>query len=359
MLREKKKKGRSSMGRFSLMPKVAAILFLITAIIIKTGIADKPQAAMTEYFGRLPDACAAFTSVMKNGSAPPSPAAPPEEEAEACQISYESAEPSFFTPAAPQEAKEVTIDGSSGGYAGSGTVYVKNETDYEIDIPALMAEKSKVKLSGDKVQVLIMHTHGTEAYTPTSANYYTPTDTDRTTDKNYNVLRVGQTITDILNARGIKTVHSEALNDSPAYNGSYTRALSDISAYIKENPSIKLVIDVHRDAMVASNGTKYKTVANIQGQQAAQLMLVCGTDAGGLVHDGWRDNLSFQLKLQDRLNTAYPGIMRPVNIRAARFNQHVTTGSMLLEVGTSGNTLEEALISADIFANQLADMLLS
>lgn len=359
MYREKKKKGRpSSMGRFSLMPKVAAVLFVITAVMIKTGIADKPQAALAEYFGRLPKAVAAFTAVMREGDETPAAPVPPAEDGEACQLSFESAEPSFFSPAAPQQAKEVTIDGSSGGYAGSGTVYVKNETDYEIDIPALMAQKSKVKLSGDKVQVLIMHTHGTEAYTPTSENYYTPTDTDRTTDKNYNVLRVGQLITDILNARGIKTVHSETLNDSPAYSGSYTRALSDISAYIKENPSIKLVIDVHRDAMVASNGTKYKTVADIQGRQAAQLMLVCGTDAGGLVHDGWRDNLSFQLKLQDRLNTAYPGIMRPVNIRAARFNQHVTTGSMLLEVGTSGNTLEEALISADIFANQLADMLL-
>ncbi len=360
MYREKKKKGRqSSMGRYALMPRVAAVLFIITAVIIKTGLADKPQAAMAEYFGRLPKAFAAFSSVMKNGEEEESPTLLADDGAEACQLSYESAEPSFFTPSAPQEAKEVTIDGSSGGYSGSGTVYVKNETDYEIDIAALLAEKSKVKLSGDKVQVLIMHTHGTEAYTPTAENYYTPTDTDRTTDKNYNVLRVGQRITDILNARGIKTVHSETLNDSPAYSGSYTRALSDISAYIKENPSIKLVIDVHRDAMVASNGTKYKTVANIQGQQAAQLMLVCGTDAGGLVHDGWRDNLSFQLKLQDRLNTNYPGIMRPVNIRAARFNQHVTTGSMLVEVGTSGNTLEEALISADIFANQLADMLLS
>ena len=120
-----------------------------------------------------------------------------------------------------------------------------------------------------------------------------------------------------------------------------------------------MVIDVHRDAMVTQNGTKYKTVAEVNGETTAQLMFVCGTDGGGLVHDSWRKNLSFQMKLQDRLNTEYPGLMRPINIRDERFNQHVTLGSMLLEVGTSGNSLPEALSSARLFANALADELLS
>ena len=154
-------------------------------------------------------------------------------------------------------------------------------------------------------------------------------------------------------------MHSDTLNDSPAYSGSYNRALEDITAYIKEYPSVKLVIDVHRDAITASDGTKYKTVAQIDGADTAQLMLVCGTDAGGLTHDSWQDNLSFQLKIQKEMNTRYPGIMRPLDIRAARFNQHVTPGSMILEVGTSGNTLEEALSSARLFAETLADMLLN
>jgi len=252
----------------------------------------------------------------------------------------------------------LTIDGSSGNYESSGTVYLRNETDYAIDAPALLRKASPVKLSGDAVQVLIMHTHGTEAYTPDAQHSYTPTDTDRTTDKNYNMLRVGQEIADILQARGIKTVHSETLNDYPAYSGSYNRALADISDYMKQYPSVKVVIDVHRDAMIAADGTRYKTVADINGKRAAQLMFVTGTDAGGLSHDRWQDNLTFQLQLHQRLNSRYPGIMRPMNIRTGRFNQHVTTGSMLLEVGTSGNSLSEALYSAQLFAHTLADLLL-
>lgn len=251
----------------------------------------------------------------------------------------------------------LTISGQEGGYEGSGSVYMRNDTDFAIDTAALLGRASPVKLSGDGVQVLIMHTHGTEAYTPDSLHQYEASDPDRTTDATRNVLRVGREIERILTENGIRTVHSETLNDYPAYNGSYNRALADITQYVKDNPSIKVVIDVHRDAMVSQNGTKYKTVAAINGKDAAQLMFVTGTNAGGLTHDRWQDNLAFQLKLHDRLNTRYPGIMRPINIRTGRFNQHVTTGSMLLEVGTSGNSLSEALYSAQLFAQELADLL--
>ncbi len=252
----------------------------------------------------------------------------------------------------------ISIDGSSGGYDGAGSIYIKNETDYTIDIPALLKQKTEIAISSKETAVLIVHTHGSEAYTPDAANWYEPTDTDRTTDTNYNVVRVGAEIEKILNEKGIKTVHATVLNDSPSYNGAYNRTLDVISQAMKENPSIKFVIDVHRDAMVTASGKKYKTVAQINGRQAAQLMLVAGTDAGGLTHDHWRENLAFMTKVQNKMNAAYPGIMRPINIRAARFNEHVTTGSMLLEVGTSGNSLDEALYSASLFADTLGDMLL-
>ena len=146
------------------------------------------------------------------------------------------------------------------------------------------------------------------------------------------------------------------LNAYPAYNGSYNRALKDINHYVEANPSIQLIIDVHRDA-IASGSTYYKTAAEVDGKQTAQLMFVTGTDAGGLTHDHWQENLTFQAQLHHRLNSACPGIMRPMSIRASRFNQHVRIGSMLLEVGACGNTLEEALAAAEIFANTLADTL--
>ena len=246
---------------------------------------------------------------------------------------------------------------SPSDYQGTGTVYFKNETDYAIDMTSLLQKDSPVALGEQGVQVLIMHTHGTEAYTQSPGHAYVASGEYRTTDSSANMLRVGQEICDILNDRGISTVHSRTLNDYPAYNGSYNRALKDIQAHIQQYPTIQLVIDVHRDA-IATGNTYYKTAAEVDGQQTAQLMFVTGTDAGGLTHDHWQDNLAFQAQLHDRLNSTYPGIMRPMSIRASRFNQHIRKGSMLVEVGACGNTLEEALAAAQIFANTLADALL-
>ena len=246
---------------------------------------------------------------------------------------------------------------SPSDYQGTGTVYFKNETDYAIDMTSLLQKDSPVALGEEGVQVLIMHTHGTEAYTQSPGHAYVASGEYRTTDSSANMLRVGQEICDILNDRGVSAVHSRTLNDYPAYNGSYNRALKDIQAHIQQYPTIQLVIDVHRDA-IATGNTYYKTAAVVDGQQTAQLMFVTGTDAGGLTHDHWQDNLAFQAQLHDRLNSAYPGIMRPMSIRASRFNQHIRKGSMLVEVGACGNTLEEALAAAQIFANTLADALL-
>ena len=246
---------------------------------------------------------------------------------------------------------------SPSDYQGTGTVYFKNETDYAIDMTSLLQKDSPVALGEQGVQVLIMHTHGTEAYTQSPGHAYVASGEYRTTDSSANLLRVGQEICDILNDRGVSAVHSRTLNDYPAYNGSYNRALKDIQAHIQQYPTIQLVIDVHRDA-IATGNTYYKTAAEVDGQQTAQLMFVTGTDAGGLTHDHWQDNLAFQAQLHDRLNSTYPGIMRPMSIRASRFNQHIRKGSMLVEVGACGNTLEEALAAAQIFANTLADALL-
>ena len=246
---------------------------------------------------------------------------------------------------------------SPSDYQGTGTVYFKNETDYAIDMTFLLQKDSPVALGEQGVQVLIMHTHGTEAYTQSPGHAYVASGEYRTTDSSANMLRVGQEICDILNDRGVSAVHSRTLNDYPAYNGSYNRALKDIQAHIQQCPTIQLVIDVHRDA-IATGNTYYKTAAEVDGQQTAQLMFVTGTDAGGLTHDHWQDNLAFQAQLHDRLNSTYPGIMRPMSIRASRFNQHIRKGSMLVEVGACGNTLEEALAAAQIFANTLADALL-
>ena len=348
-------------NRWAVLPRMALCIFAASYLLIRSGAVHKLGVMLEARRGEQ-SVTDVLLSMSAQESQPPNTDEPVPDEDEntpAAQIALpESAPPEIFADLPPANVTSVTIDGKSSGYVGSGSVYIQNRSKYEIDIPALLAAEDGVKLSGDDVQVLIMHTHGSEAYTPDPFNNYTPTDTDRTTDTRYNVVRVGEEIKSVLESRGIKTVHSTKLHDSPAYNGSYNRALEDISAQIKEHPSIKVVIDVHRDAMETQNGTKYKTVAEINGETMAQLMFVAGTDGGGLSHDNWKSNLSFQMKLQNRLNTTYPGLMRPLNIRDERFNQHVTLGSML-EVGTSGNSLPEALASVRLFANALADELLS
>lgn len=381
MVRSRKSRKRKHLQRrragYELVPLTALILFLAFAFLIRSDAGSALENSLISAAGSDPLACSLFRLMLPartedavsvpdepaaaEPEAPPSPlnASLPDSEVYESAPVLPAAVP-IPAPLLPDEGsvREITIDGESDGCAGAGSVYLRNETSYNIDVSELLRRESKVKLSGDGVQVLIIHTHGTEAYTPDKDNQYVPSDPDRTTDSNYNVLRVGDEIERILSENGIKTVHSYTLNDYPAYSGSYNRALEDIKKHVKENPSVKVVIDVHRDAMVTSAGVKYKAVADINGQRAAQLMFVTGTDEGGLSHDGWRDNLSFQLKLHSRLNTLYPGIMRPINIRRGRFNQHVCPGSMLLEVGTSGNTLPEALYSAQLFAGELAAILL-
>ena len=190
-----------------------------------------------------------------------------------------------------------------------------------------------------------------------AADYYNAADRHRTDDHTRNVCAVGEAVRLTLAAYGITAIHDTTVHDSPVYSGAYTRSAAVAEKYLKEYPTIQVVLDVHRDAIV-SGDTYYKTAAELDGQQTAQLMFVTGTDGGGLSHPNWRDNLAFQALLHHRMNSLYPGIMRPMSIRASRFNQHVRTGSMLVEVGACGNTLEEALAAAGVFAETLADVLL-
>lgn len=324
-------------GRFGLLPAA-----LLLGLLLFWGSLGLPEPGRTA----APDIPAADE-----------PLALPQMPAEPVMAAESAALPPLPETPAQTETPAVSILGTTSGGSGSGTVYFKNQTKYEIDMESLLRQPCPVALGREGVQVLIMHTHGTEAYTPTDAHPYQASGEYRTTDKACNMLAVGQRITDLLNERGISTVHSETLNDYPAYNGSYSRALKDINAWLKEYPSIRLVIDVHRDA-IGTAGKYYKTIAKVDGQQTAQLMFVTGTDEGGLKHPDWRKNLTFQAQLQDRINGACPGMMRPISIRSGRFNQHVRLGSMLVEVGSCGNTLEEALAAAEVFARSLADALL-
>lgn len=237
------------------------------------------------------------------------------------------------------------------------SIYVDNDTSYEIDIAALLKEQLSIAPVTGAPQVLIVHTHTTESYTPEGQSYYTDADSTRTQDKAKNVVRVGEEIARTLTNAGINVLHDTTINDYPSYNGSYTKTLGIIEWYLAHYPTIQVILDVHRDAMIKTDGTKLKTTAEINGEKAAQVMLVIGTNEGGLVHDNWKSNLHLGLHLQEKLTTLYPKFARPLNLRKERFNQHATPGSMIVEVGTDGNTLTEAVLAGKHFAFALAEVL--
>lgn len=231
-------------------------------------------------------------------------------------------------------------------------VPVDNRAGVEFDAQALLSQPLPLAIT-DEPLILIVHTHATESYT----GDYDGAEDYHTADTDCNVVRVGQAIADRLNAAGIVTLHDKTLNDLPGYDSAYERTAQVISRYLEEYPSIRMVIDVHRDAVTATDGTELAMTAELDGAPAAQLLFVMGTDAGGLEHPNWRDNLAFALQMQALCTARAPGLFRELSLRAARYNEHLTPCSVLLEVGSAGNTLDEALRSADFFARQLTELI--
>jgi stage II sporulation protein P len=203
--------------------------------------------------------------------------------------------------------------------------------------------------SADQPTVMILHTHASEAYVDQSGG--------RSEDPEHNVIYIGDVLTEVLEAQGIGVVHCRTVIDSPSYSNSYNRAMDIIDEQLSETPSIQMVIDLHRDSMITDSGTEYKVVSEIDGQTCAQLMFVMGTNAGGLTHPNWQNNLSFAANLQKSLLSQYPTLMRPINLRKQRFNEQATTGSMILECGTSANTIQEAELAIRAFGKVLAEEL--
>ncbi len=228
----------------------------------------------------------------------------------------------------------------------------RNETAYTPDVSALLNTTLNLKNGGAQAQVLILHTHTSEAYAESEGA--------RSTDNEKNVVRVGTILKEQLEKQGIPVTHDVTRNDYPAYNGSYTKALSGISAAIEKNPSISVVFDVHRDYAEQTKDGKtvqLKPVAEVSGESVAQIMFVVGTDGLGLYHPNWKQNLAFAVQIQEELNKISAKIARPINIRRERFNQHMTQGSLIIEVGTAGNSLAECERAAEYLGDAIAKVL--
>ena len=227
-----------------------------------------------------------------------------------------------------------------------GTVEIKNGTDYEL-VGDILSPNSDIE---NKKDVLIFHTHTCESYTPSEKYNYEMTGNYRTTDLNYSVARVGEELKKCLETKGFNATHDTTYHDYPAYSGSYTRSLETVSNILKNNSS-QIIFDLHRDAVGSLED--YGPTVKIDGQYVAQLMFVIGTDAGGLEHPNWKQNLKMAIKIQETANEMYPGLFRPISLTNSRYNQHTAPGASIIEVGATGNTLEQCLLSMQCLANVL------
>ena len=247
---------------------------------------------------------------------------------------------------------------SPDGYIVTGNVYIDNRSDRSFDA-AIFSTAPVVALSeGDLPQVLIVHTHGSEAYTMPPGEEYVPSGDCRTTDENFSVVRVGEEIAAVLEAAGIRVLHDKTLHDYPSYSGAYNRSLTTVERYLERYPSIVMVLDVHRDAISDSAGNMYKIVSGVAGVNAAQMAFVIGTDGGGLSHPDWQENLRLAAAIQQTLCADFPTLMRPITVRNSRYNQHTTAGSLLVEIGAAGNSLDEALLSARLLGEAIISTVL-
>lgn len=232
---------------------------------------------------------------------------------------------------------------------------ISNSSGKEVDAAKLISEPLSFWLGTADVQVLIVHTHTTESYTSGEKTSYTASDSDRNTDAEKNMIAVGNALAEVLNNRGIKTIHDTTVHDYPAYNGSYERCKATVLKNLAAHPSINIVFDIHRDGIIREDGTKVKVACDIDGNKAAQCMFVVGTNSE-LKHDFWQENLKLAAKIQNKANEMYPGFMRPLNLRSERFNQQLSKGSVIIEVGSNGNTLNEAIYSAKLMGNVIAEL---
>ena len=238
-------------------------------------------------------------------------------------------------------------------------VYLKNSTDLTVDIKALLESPLTFKISKDgSPQVLIVHTHTTETYMTEESDYYTEAFSSRTRQSDKNMVSVGKRVAEKLNGAGIKTLHDTTEHDYPNYTGSYSRAANTINSYLKKYPSIKVVLDLHRDAVSSGESDKVKLVTEIDGKKAAQVMLVMGSQSGSVTNfPNWKENLKLAVRLQQKIEQKYPTLARPLSLMPKNYNESLTTGSLLIEFGTDVNTLAEAHYSAELVGNALAELL--
>lgn len=296
--------------------------------------------------------------VFANGYVPPTSSAPT---ADLQHSNSDTADVSVQTKGKSGADGKVYLPLVSRNLSADNMLLLSNETKLSPDVQSLSHEVPKAYkdiVLTDKPIVLIVHTHATECYTSGTDGAYEKNEPTRSDNTGENVVAVGKALADTLKNFGIPVLHSETLHDKKSFLNAYTSSLNEVNRILGENPSIRFVIDLHRDAIESGSGEKTAPVTQIAGENYAQLMFVIGTNEAGFKHPDWEDNLCFALDMQKTMDKSFPGIMRPINLRSVSFNEQLSSGYVLLEAGASGNTLEEAKRSAEAFGTVLAGKIL-
>lgn len=234
----------------------------------------------------------------------------------------------------------------------SGKINIKNETSLKIDIKKLLNEPLKLAPDKKGPKILIYHTHTTECFLKSADEIGKSNTPSRTTNNKYNVVRLGEALINNLKKYNIDVLHNTTIHDAD-YNSSYIKSLNTLTGYVEKYSSLKMVIDLHRDA--ASEG-KLRAVQNINGKNVAELMFVIGTDAK-LNNPRWKENLKLAIKVQARLNEICPGIAKPIYVSKNRYNQHLLNGSVIVEIGGDGNVIDECVRSTSYLAQAINDVI--
>lgn len=239
------------------------------------------------------------------------------------------------------------------------SVYLNNQCGANIDISSYLSKKLPYSIQkGSEPQILIYHTHTTESYMDNENEYYTDGDEPRTTDEDKNVVAVGERIRQQLEKAGFSVIHDKTVHDHPGFSGSYSRSAKTVKNILKKYPQVKIAIDLHRDSIASGSNDKVAPVVNIDGKDAAQVMLVMGSETGSIEnYPNWQTNLHLAIKLQQIFENRYPQFARSILLRSAKYNQDLTPGSILIEMGSDANTLEQALYSGDLVGRCLVDLL--
>lgn len=252
----------------------------------------------------------------------------------------------------------ITEKSITGNATQVNNFYIKNRTGLDLEFEKILSDKLpfSIKKNSESPQVLIYHTHTSEAYIDEDVDYFYDSFYSRTQNNNFNVVAVGDAISQVLESKGIKTLHDKTVHDS-SYNGSYGRSAQTIQSDMNENKEIKVVLDIHRDAL-GTDECKVKPVFEYKGKKCAQIMILSGCDTDGeRDFENWQNNLNFALKIQNTAEKMYPGMTRPISFDYFAYNEYICDGSLLIEVGAEANSIDEAVNTGELLGNVLYEVL--